>query len=62
MNSTIKTMTTAPIRDIVGRLHLRQCHPKLRCERPTVIQKPTTVDIEMRIRRTLLLIAITRGK
>lgn len=52
----------ATVRDNIGHYHLRQCYPKLKYKRPTVIPKQTPVDIENRIKMTLALIAITRGE
>jgi hypothetical protein len=58
---TLQVMVESPIRDETGRLHIRQCMPVLHTVKPLVIQKPTTYDIESRLRHQLRLCKIVKG-
>jgi hypothetical protein len=62
LSNTQTTINKAVIRDDIGRLCVRQCHPKLKYVPRVPLASLTSHDIEQRIRHNLHLIAITRGR
>lgn len=60
-NKTLFVMNKVPVKNETGNIIFNQCRPKLHYEKAKVLQMPTTVDIEQRLRQSLHLIRITRG-
>lgn len=61
-NKTLDVMINTAVKKENGRIVFSQCRPKLYYQPAKVLQMPTTVDIEQRLRHNLSLIRITRGQ
>lgn len=60
-NKTLDVMINTAVKKENGKIVFSQCRPKLHYQPAKLLQMPTTVDIEARLRNSLHLIRITRG-